>query len=150
MIVSPHEGGGALRRAKSFSRPRSTSPNPAVLRCFYAIIENTPIYFISKFPIVKREGRHYQKIILIYGSIMKVWYMPLNPLHIQFSFDQPDKSEHSHPNCRPTSPGRPCAGRPVSLEQRDKQKLPTAVSSQVQPLPSPSPSLPPSPPPPPH
>jgi len=62
VIVSPHEGGGALRRAKSFSRPRSTSPNPAVLR--------------------------------------------------------------------PTSPGRPCAGRPVSLEQRDKQKLPTAVSSQ--------------------
>jgi len=32
VIVGPHEGGGALRRAKSFSRPRSTSPNPAVLR----------------------------------------------------------------------------------------------------------------------
>jgi len=32
VIVSPHEGGGALRRAKSFSRPRSTSPNPAGLR----------------------------------------------------------------------------------------------------------------------
>jgi len=62
VIVRPHEGGGALRRAKSFSRPRSVSPNPAVLR--------------------------------------------------------------------PISPGRPCVGRPVSLEQRDKQKQPVAVSAQ--------------------
>ena len=37
VIVSPHEGGGALRRAKSFSRPRSTSPNPAALRWLFII-----------------------------------------------------------------------------------------------------------------
>jgi len=64
-----------LRRAKSFSRARSTSPNPAVLR--------------------------------------------------------------------PISPGRPCIGRPVSLEQRNKQKQPAvgvstqfASSSQRSSLPS--------------
>ena len=41
VIVSPHEGGGALRRAKSFSRPRSTSPNPAILRWFIIIFKSS-------------------------------------------------------------------------------------------------------------
>ena len=47
--VDLHQGGGVIKRAKSFSRPRSISPNP--LRCFVPLL------------VIRREREPHQHLL---------------------------------------------------------------------------------------